>query len=261
MEPRIQYAKTKDGVRIAYWTTGDAGPWVALIPSLGRGGRDFDQLGTSLAEAGFRALAFDPRSVGESGASRDERTLHDEAADVALLIGLLDKSPVHVVGHAFGNRVARCLAADRPNLVTTVTLVAAGGLIPPAAEASAALARCFQLDLPQCDRLEDIRAAFFAPNADASVWSDGWWPIAAATQGAANRRTPRDDWWSAGQAPLFVIQGLDDVVAVPANGHQLKEQLGDRVRLVDLPDAGHALLPEQPTAIASEIVAFLKEQA
>jgi hypothetical protein len=26
MEPRIQYAKTKDGVSIAYWTLGDGTP-------------------------------------------------------------------------------------------------------------------------------------------------------------------------------------------------------------------------------------------
>jgi pimeloyl-ACP methyl ester carboxylesterase len=34
------------------------------------------------------------------------------------------------VGHAFGSRVARCLAADRPELVRRVVLPAAGGLVP-----------------------------------------------------------------------------------------------------------------------------------
>ena len=59
---------------------------------------------------------------------------------------------------------------------------------------------------------------------------------------------------------MCVIQGLDDSTAVPENGYVLKEQLGERVRVVDIPNAGHALLPEQPAAIASEIIVFLKEQ-
>jgi pimeloyl-ACP methyl ester carboxylesterase len=258
-EPRIQYVKTSDGVSIAYWTTGNVGRWVVLVPSLGRGGADFDRLSRALGLAGFRTLAFDPRGVGQSEASLGSITLHDLSADVALLIEQLDETPVHVVGHAFGNRVARCLAADRPDLVRTVTLLAAGGLIAPDEQVSASGARCFDLGLPVAERLEEIRCAFFAPTSDPSVWLDGWWPVAAALQTAAGRATPLDDWWTAGDAPLLVIQGLEDQIAVPANGHALKEKLGTRVRCIDLPDAGHALLPEQPQAIASEIVTFLRE--
>jgi pimeloyl-ACP methyl ester carboxylesterase len=119
--------------------------------------------------------------------------------------------------------------------------------------------RCFQLNLPDAERLDAIRAGFFAPSSDPTVWRDGWWPSGAAAQETANRATPREDWWEAGCAPLLVIQGLDDRMAPPANGHALKETLGDRVQLVDLADAGHALLPEQPEAIAEAIIAFLRQ--
>ena len=62
----------------------------------------------------------------------------------------------------------------------------------------------------------------------------------------------------AGVAPMLVIQGLDDPLAVPANGHALREQLGgDRVEVVDLANASHAMLPEQPETIARELLAFL----
>jgi pimeloyl-ACP methyl ester carboxylesterase len=53
------------------------------------------------------------------------------AADVAGVLETMDCGPAHLVGHAFGNRVARCLAVDRPSLVRSVTLLAAGGLIVP----------------------------------------------------------------------------------------------------------------------------------
>jgi pimeloyl-ACP methyl ester carboxylesterase len=115
------------------------------------------------------------------------------------------------------------------------------------------------LDLPEAERLDAIRAAFFAPSSDPTVWRDGWWQSGAAAQAGANRATPREDWWEAGSTPLLVIQGLDDRMAPPANGHALKETLGDRAQLVDLPDAGHALLPEQPEAIAKAIIPFLRQ--
>ena len=62
---------------------------------------------------------------------------------------------------------------------------------------------------------------------------------------------------TAGTAPLLVIQGLDDEAAPPANGHALREQLGARVRVVDLPRAGHFLLLEQPEAVARAVSEFL----
>lgn len=258
MEPRTQHAQAADGVSIAYRVRGTAADTAVLVPSLGRGGSDFDALARALSLAGFRTVAVDPRGVGASEGPLEGLTLHDMAADIAAVIAALDGAPVHMVGHAFGNRVARCLAADRPDLVRSVTLIAAGGLIPPEPAVMAALARCFQLDLPEDERLEAVRTAFFAPRSDPTVWRDGWWPDAAASQSAATRATELDDWWEAGSAPLLVIQGLDDRIAAPANGHALRDKLGGRVRVVDLPNAGHALLPEQPQAIADAIIAFLR---
>lgn len=68
---------------------------------------------------------------------------------------------------------------------------------------------------------------------------------------------PLEYWWSAGTAPLLVIQGLDDEAAPPENGNALREQLGERVRVVDLPHAGHFLLLEQPPAVARAVSELL----
>ena len=80
----------------------------------------------------------------------------------------------------------------------------------------------------------------------------------AQAQLAAAQATPREHWWAAGAAPLLVIQGLEDNLAVPANGRALREEFGDRVQLIELEHAGHALLPERPEAIAEAVVAFLR---
>jgi pimeloyl-ACP methyl ester carboxylesterase len=60
----------------------------------------------------------------------DGRTLHDLAADAALVIEALGCPPIVVVGHAFGQRVGRTLAADRPRLVKAMAMIAAGGRAP-----------------------------------------------------------------------------------------------------------------------------------
>jgi pimeloyl-ACP methyl ester carboxylesterase len=68
---------------------------------------------------------------------------------------------------------------------------------------------------------------------------------------------PRDEWWTGGNAPLLVIQGLDDIVAPPANGHALRDQLGERVQFVDIPRAGHFVIVEQPDPVAAAVNDFI----
>jgi pimeloyl-ACP methyl ester carboxylesterase len=244
-----------DGARIVATVRGE-GPLVALVPSLGRGATDFDDLATRLAAAGYTTAAIDPRNAGESCGGTENLTLHNYAADVAAVIEELG-GPAHAVGHAFGNRVSRCLATDRPDLVASVTLLAAGGLIEPAREDREALKRSFKTDLPEAEHLAAVQQAFFAPANDPRAWRDGWWPCVSAAQSMANRATPREEWWYAGSTPMLIIQGLDDVIAPPENGRALRDEMPDRVSLIELKDAGHALLPEQSDAIASHLLSFL----
>ena len=87
----------------------------------------------------------------------------------------------------------------------------------------------------------------------------GWISAEAAkAQSAAIAATPLEDWWLGGTAPMLVVQGLDDRLAVPANGRRLVEEIGDRGRLVEIANAGHVLVMEQPQAIAGQLVPFLR---
>ena len=54
-----------------------------------------------------------------------------------------------------------------------------------------------------------------------------------------------------------MIQGLDDEAAPPGNGHALREQFGERVRVIDLPRAGHFLVLEQPEAVTRAVAEFV----
>jgi len=249
------------GGHIAFSVEG-TGPVVLMIPSLGRAAPDFDDLSRRLVAAGFTSVRPDPRGIGRGTGPMDDLTLHDLAADAALVIQALGGQPVIVVGHAFGQRVGRTLAADRPELVTAMAMIAAGGKAPMKPGAAEALLGCFRLDRPDAERLADVAFAFFAPGNDASVWLGGWYPDVATAQVAASRATPVDGWWHAGSStPLLVIQGLQDTVAPPENGRMMKAELGDRVELLDIDGAGHALLPEQPEKIAAAIIAFAQKHS
>lgn len=238
---------------------------VVLVPSLGRAAADFDDLARRLAAAGHPTVAVDPPGVGSPAASVDTTDLHDLAAHVAAAIDAagVGPDPVHLVGHALGNRIARCLTADRPDRVRSLTLLAAGGLVEPEPEVWRALLGCFVIDAPDADRLADIGVAFFADPAGAVHWLDGWYPEVATVQAAAVRRTDRDDWWGARAPHVLVVQGLQDRVAVPENGRRYVADLRAEAvdaRLVELHGAGHALLPEQPDAITEALLAFFASQ-
>ena len=233
------------------------GPLVVLVPSLGRGADDFTVLATRLARAGYLVASPQPRGIGGSTGSLVGLTLADVADDVAAVIDALDAGPATVVGHAFGNRVARMVATRHPELVESVVLLACGGRVPPEPEAGAALFRVFDDSLSPADHLDAVGTAFFTPGHDPAVWADGWHPEVAAAQSGATGSTPVEEWWEAGAADVLVVQPADDRVAVRANAYALVDAVGDRATLVTIPDAGHALLPEQPAAVAVALLTWL----
>lgn len=234
------------------------GPLVILVPSLGRGAHDFDDLGGRLARAGYRVAAIDPRGVGESRGPMAGLTLWDYADDVAAVAKALSPEPAVLVGHAFGNRVVRATAVRRPDIVSRLVLLGAGGQVGPREEVSRALSDVFDTSLPASAHLDAVRTAFFAPNHDPSVWSGGWYAEVATAQSAAGGATPTATWASGGQAPILVVQGANDAVAPPANGLELLRTYPDRVKVATVPRAGHAMLPEQPKAIANLLISYLK---
>src|SRR5262249_14518901 len=104
---------------------------VVLLANAGCSVGYFDYLAGMPAILGLQAVSIHIRGVAGSRGSLDGTTLHDLSGDVARVIEAIGCGPARLVGHAFGNRIARCLAVDQPPLVRSVTLLAAGGLIGP----------------------------------------------------------------------------------------------------------------------------------
>jgi pimeloyl-ACP methyl ester carboxylesterase len=231
---------------------------IVFIPSRGRGVEDFDALSSRLAQAGYQVILPEPRGIGGSTGPLKEITYHDLASDVAAVIESLAGRPATVIGHDFGNRVARTLASDHPRLVKQLVLLSAGGMVRRSPEMEKLTTRFWESTLSREDRLTAIRQIFFAAgNKVPPTWKEGWHFEVARAQRASDARMALDEWWAGGSAPTLVVQGMEDVVALPENAKRLAAEFPERVTVVEIPRAGHALLPEQPEQVEKAILGYL----
>lgn len=251
-----------DDIRIEVAAEG-RGPLIVMLPSRGRGAEDFDDVADELVKAGFRVLRPQPRGAALSLGPMQNLTLHDLANDVAAVIrNAGDGGPAIIVGHAFGSWVARMTAIDHPELVRGVVMVAAAAKaypvgFPGAKELSEAVRKSGDFALPSSERLKYLRLAFFAPNSDARVWLQGWHPAADEVQLAAGRATKQSEWWLGGGVPLLDLQGELDPFKPRSTANEMRDEFGERASVVVIPNASHALIPEQPDAVVAAILAWL----
>jgi pimeloyl-ACP methyl ester carboxylesterase len=171
----------------------------------------------------------------------------DMARDIAAVIDALADARAVVLGHAFGNFVARATAVHHPDKVAAVILAAASGKTV-APEINSAPMRAGDLSLPDSERLAALRLAFFAPGHDASIWLDGWYPDTLAMQVDCVHHVDAARYWGAGTAPVFEIIAALDPFHRRNEWADLRTRYGERITSVVINDASHALFPEQPDA-------------
>src|SRR5262249_47369854 len=149
--------------------------------------------------------------------------LHTYAADIAAVIEQDGHGPAFVVGHAFGNRVSRMLAVDRPDLVKGVSLIAANvGHAPSPPVVREAIKASADPALPAAERLKALEFAFFAPGNDARSWLKGWHPDVLAAQRVAGDKTSREEDYAGGAAPILYLQPDHDPLAHVEDAHEFK---------------------------------------
>ncbi len=234
-----------------------AGRPVVLLPSAGRDSLDFDAVAAGLAARGYRVLRPQPRGALGSAGPMSGITLHDLADDIAMVIRHADGGPAVVAGHAFGNWLARMTAADHPSLVCGVALVAAAAKSIPA-ELSAGVTACGDPATPREERLRLLKKLFFATGHDPAEWLQGWHPAARTCQRAASQATSQAEWWGAGAAPILDLQAALDPFKPVEKRQELRDQLGDRVSVVLIEDASHALISEQSEAVVAALAEWME---
>jgi 3-oxoadipate enol-lactonase len=125
------------GVALHYEEQG-AGPPVLLIHGLASDAAALAPVAAAVAEAGARAIAYDRRGYGGSGAPEAYHgtTVEEQAEDAAALLRGLDTAPAVVAGDGFGALVALDLAKRHGALVRAAVLSnpALFALVPAATE-------------------------------------------------------------------------------------------------------------------------------
>jgi pimeloyl-ACP methyl ester carboxylesterase len=232
---------------------------VILLPSLGRPAEDFDHLSAALADAGYCALRPQPRGIADSRGPMHGLTLHNFTNDMYFIMDA-HAGPAVIIGHAFGNFVARATAADYPDLVSAVVLLAATHTWPLRADLRDSINKSHQMNLPEDVRLKHLQHVFFAPGSDARVWLEGWREDVMHMQREATEATPKQEWWSAGRAPILDVLPECDPLSPPQSRNAYVEEFGaHRVSTALIPNAAHALLPEQPEAVARVVLDYLEK--
>lgn len=248
--------------RVSFNNIGE-GPRVVMFASAGREASDFNELATELAQNNYRTLLPDPPGIGGSDLLQ-KPTLKDIAKTQIRGSLWLDykSSPtdeIVYIGHAFGNRVARMAAHQNPENVRGVILLAAGGQVPMEPEAQQAARNIFNPLRSYKSRMKDVKFAFFAEGNEVPPhWKRGWHTKTAMAQGKALAASYEDDsWHCAGGVPMLIVQPMQDRLAAPENAYALKEKCSQDIEIVEVQNAGHALLPEQPEAVAKAVLDFL----
>lgn len=114
---------TRPEGRLAYTDTG-SGPLVVAVPGMGDLRSTYDDLAPALVDAGYRVVVTDLRGHGDSDTTF---TTHGDVAtgtDLVALVEHLDAGPAVLVGSSMGGSAAVWAAAERPDLVRGLVLVA-----------------------------------------------------------------------------------------------------------------------------------------
>lgn len=234
------------------------GPTLVVLPSYGRdGGLDYDDFAARAVAQGWRVLRPQPRGALGSVGSTEGATFRDLAGDVAGVIGALADGPVVVVGHAFGNLLARMVTTEHPDLVRAVAIVASQSREVPERIADAPFV-VGDPSRPAAERLAVLQEAFFAPASNARVWLDGWYPEILAMQRAAVGSVPLQEYWCCGSVPLLEVIPDHDAFKPREYWGEMRSEFGERVTTTVVDGAGHALFPEQPEAAAESILSWAR---
>jgi pimeloyl-ACP methyl ester carboxylesterase len=127
---------------VLHYAEGGSGQPLLVIHDLASDAQAWSsQLGV-LADAGARAIAYDRRGYGSSGAPEPyvATTVQEQSQDAATLLERLGAAPAVLVGDGFGALVALELLVRRPALATAAVLadVPLFAFVPAATEALAA---------------------------------------------------------------------------------------------------------------------------
>ena len=125
--PPIQYARTEDGVNIAYWTMGEGPPLlVVTVPGMSHLHREWEvaslrKFYNGLASR-FQVIRYNPRNTGLSDRRIEHLRLDDYVSDIQAVVDACTAGPVAILAY-LASAPAISFAAALPERVSALVVV------------------------------------------------------------------------------------------------------------------------------------------
>lgn len=257
-----------NGVRLHYTDSGGSKPPLLFAHGLLWSGRMFAAQVAALEDR-YRCITYDHRGQGASETSAGGYDMDSLADDAAALIEALEIAPCHFVGLSMGGFVGLRLAARRPELLRSLTL------LDTSADAESrrkrlqfkVLNRALQWLGPKAVATPVLNV-MFGPSflndpqrqGEREAWrrellANGARPVAKAVSGVLRRRSVVDELDQI-RCPTLIAVGDEDRVTPFAKAQRMRDRI-DGATLVQIPRAGHSSTIEQPAAVTAAIADFL----
>jgi pimeloyl-ACP methyl ester carboxylesterase len=177
----------------------------------------------------YRTIIFDCRGTGFSSKPANGYTIEQFAKDCAGLLTHLKISRCHAAGFALGGQIAQALAIERPDLVATLTIAAAGAGMKATSGAPRELRNSDEEEIRAHGFERFIRnhventhmafnAGFYKAHPDVvQALSDALWKRQTSPEQHRHHFEARRTWDTLGNAPkvkvpTLVLCGADDDV-------------------------------------------------
>jgi pimeloyl-ACP methyl ester carboxylesterase len=183
----------------------------------------------------------------------------DAVGTACALAGI--KERVVLMGHSLGGLVAMAVAAEWPERVAGLVLVATGAKLPVSTELLTAVERDF------VNLGDTLRPLVFSPTTPEEI-AGPWTSLLAGVPPEIAPQVTLEDFRAAAgfdgtalaeklRVPALVVGGEDDLLAPPSTARDLAGRLRGDVTLTLVSRAAHVPMLEQPAAFFSAVESFL----
>lgn len=214
----------------------------------------------------YRCIAYDHRGQGQSEVTESGCDMDSLFLDAAALIENLQLGAVHFVGLSMGGFVGMRLAARKPHLVKSLTLMETSADEEVNKLKYRSLNVIFKIagSKPIYKKIMNILFGKTFMNDPERAEERSYWEnkmmtlpktVTRAVSGVINRTSVFEEIKSI-QKPTLVVVGDEDVATTPEKAQRIHKQINGSV-LEIIPGAGHSSTIEQPKFVNAVLEKFL----
>lgn len=264
-EPRIE-ATSVGGRRLAWRVVGQ-GPPLLLVNGYAATGADWDPAFLAALAGRFEVVCPDNRGMGESDPGPEPMTVDAIATDLRAVMAARGIETCPVAGWSMGGFAAQRLAETAPQAIQALALLSTDPGGPEAVEAAPGdWAQLVDHSGPPREQASRLISLLFPPPAAEAIDREfgdlvaeartALSPSVLAAQERAMEAWHREERpRSSERPPTLVVHGEEDRV-IPAANAELLAARWDATPPELFRGCGHALMAQEPAAVASRLCGF-----